>query len=230
MCAHKQKMTVKRLEKRKKASLTGPRGAVRGRAVASAPYHHGALHAALLGAAEAILEREGLPGLTLRATAREAGVSHAAPTHHFGDMTGLLSELAAAGFRRFGASLAAAASVAATPSDRMDAMGEAYVAFACRHPGLFLVMFRSERLDHARPSLHEATADAFGLLTRGVSERHRGGADATPLALTAEIVRSWSMVHGYAMLLIDHRLDPVLAELPKGADARDLLRAVLLAK
>src|SRR3981081_1977848 len=56
------------------------------------PYHHGDLHDALLKAAEAVLERDGLAGLTLRAVAREAGVSHAAPTHHFGDFTGLSTE------------------------------------------------------------------------------------------------------------------------------------------
>ena len=58
-------------------------------------YHHGALRDALLEAAERVLEHDGLAGLTLRAVAREAGVSHAAPTHHFGDLTGLVSELAA---------------------------------------------------------------------------------------------------------------------------------------
>ena len=89
-------MTVKRLEKQQKKSAAGKPNA---KAAAAAPYHHGSLHEALLQAAETILEREGLQGLTLRAAAREAGVSHAAPTHHFGDMTGLLSDLAAAGFR-----------------------------------------------------------------------------------------------------------------------------------
>ncbi|HEY0912120.1 MAG TPA: TetR family transcriptional regulator, partial [Bradyrhizobium sp.] len=59
---------------------------------AGSPYHHGALRDALLQAAERVLERDGLSGLTLRAVAREAGVSHAAPTHHFGDLTGLVSE------------------------------------------------------------------------------------------------------------------------------------------
>src|SRR6185437_15171104 len=57
----------------------------------ASPYHHGALRDALLEAAERVLERDGLAGLTLRAVAREAGVSHAAPTHHFGDLTGLVS-------------------------------------------------------------------------------------------------------------------------------------------
>src|SRR5262249_36491176 len=57
------------------------------------PYHHGDLHEALLKAAKRVAEREGIKGLTLRAVAREAGVSHAAPAHHFGDVSGLLSEL-----------------------------------------------------------------------------------------------------------------------------------------
>src|SRR5215468_8451073 len=92
-------------------------------------YHHGDLHDALLKAAETVLERDGVQGLTLRAAAREAGVSHAAPTHHFGDMTGLLSELAAVGFRRFGAALREAASQRTTAHARLDAMGVAYVTF-----------------------------------------------------------------------------------------------------
>ena len=50
---------------------------------AVAHYQHGALRDALLEVAERVLERDGLAGLTLRAVAREAGVSHAAPTHHF---------------------------------------------------------------------------------------------------------------------------------------------------
>ena len=80
----------------------------RRRPAGETPYHHGDLHDALLAAAERVLERDGLPGLTLRAVAREAGVSHAAPTHHFGDLTGLLSELAAIGFRRFNEAMVAA--------------------------------------------------------------------------------------------------------------------------
>src|SRR5437899_12802463 len=84
-------------------------GAPRGsRASEATPYHHGALHDALLEAAERVLERDGLSGLTLRAVAREAGVSHAAPTHHFGDLTGLRSELAAIGYRMFNAAMVAA--------------------------------------------------------------------------------------------------------------------------
>src|SRR5438132_6208668 len=98
------------------------------------PYHHGALRDALLEAAERVLERDGLAGLTLRAVAREAGVSHAAPTHHFGDLTGLLSELAAIGYRMFNAAMVAANNSETHPLMKGMASAKAYVAFAQAHP------------------------------------------------------------------------------------------------
>src|ERR1043166_5084056 len=100
------------------------------RAETAAPYHHGDLREALLKAAERVLERDGLAGLTLRAVAREAGVSHAAPTHHFGDLTGLVSELAAIGFRQFNAAMKAAIDSAMTLPEKGMANAKAYVAFA----------------------------------------------------------------------------------------------------
>ena len=107
------------------------------------PYHHGDLHDALLKAAERVLERDGLGGLTLRAVAREAGVSHAAPTHHFGDLTGLVSELAAIGFRQFNAAMAAAGAIDAPPLMKAMARAKAYVAYAQAHPGMYGLMFRN---------------------------------------------------------------------------------------
>src|SRR5947207_1746268 len=69
---------------RTRARTAARPAARRSRSTEDMPYHHGALRDALLQAAERVLERDGLAGLTLRAVAREAGVSHAAPTHHFG--------------------------------------------------------------------------------------------------------------------------------------------------
>src|SRR6201997_1120664 len=98
------------------------------------PYHHGALRDALLQAAERVLERDGLAGLTLRAVAREAGVAHAAPTHHFGDLTGLVSELAAIGFRQFNAAMAEACTPDTPYPARGLARAKAYVGYAQAHP------------------------------------------------------------------------------------------------
>ena len=94
------------------------------------PYHHGALREAMLEAAERILDREGIEGLTLRAAAREAGASHAAPKNHFENLTGLLSDLATVGFQRFERRFIDAVAAVDTPEARLPALGRAYVEFA----------------------------------------------------------------------------------------------------
>lgn len=196
---------------------------------ASRAYHHGDLSAALLRAAEDILERDGLPALTLRGVARAVGVSHAAPKNHFDDLTGLLSELAAVGFNRFAADLADAAGVAeANPGTRADPIGRAYVTFARAHPGMFGLMFRAERLDATRPALRDATATARTTLRQAVAaSAPPAGAPVPPLASAARGVAIWSLVHGFAMLLLDGRLAGVLDALPPGEDVDTLLDAVL---
>src|SRR5207237_3944833 len=133
-------------------AVAGQPAVRRRRSSGDTPYHHGDLHDALLQAAERVLERDGISGLTLRAVAREAGVSHAAPTHHFGDLTGLLSELAAIGFRRFNAAMVAARNSEIHPLMKGMANAKAYVAYAQASPGMFSLMFRNERIDMTRPS------------------------------------------------------------------------------
>ncbi|UFW46881.1 MULTISPECIES: TetR/AcrR family transcriptional regulator [Bradyrhizobium] len=195
------------------------------------PYHHGALREALLQAAERVLERDGLGGLTLRAVAREAGVSHAAPTHHFGDLTGLVSELAAVGFRQFNAAMASSCEAAATPLERALARPKAYVAYAQAHPGMYGIMFRTERLDYSRPSLQEAAEASFAGLANaiGAMRQEQISGDALTLNQGAAIARAWSMVHGFTMLLLDGRLEDILERLPEGTTAERLLEAMLTA-
>ncbi len=197
---------------------TDPRPAVQ-------PYHHGSLRAALLDAAEAILERDGFQALTLRAAARAAGVSHAAPAHHFGDLTGLLSDLAATGYVRFHAAvLAEMAAAGPAPADRLHAMGLGYVWFARAHPNLFLLMFRGERLDPQRPALREAMEAAYGALAEAASASADAAAaprDATATAASsgrlADITAAWAIAHGLALLVIDGRLRPLTDD--AGVDA-----------
>jgi AcrR family transcriptional regulator len=181
----------------------------------------------MLEAAERILERDGIQGLTLRAAARESGVSHAAPKNHFGDLTGLLSELAAVGFERFVATMQAKVRDTDPPAVRMRAVGHCYVAFARAHPDLFLLMFRGERLDFSRPSLR-AAVDASGRVLSGtVGARREQAVEAElTLAQAADIVAAWSLVHGFAMLLLDGRLKRLIARLPPGTDADALLEAI----
>jgi AcrR family transcriptional regulator len=187
-----------------KDSATGP--------ARDKPYHHGALPEALLQAAEAVLRRDGLRGLTLRAIAREAGVSHTAPQHHFGDMAGVLSELAATGHRRLAATMAEHAAGIEPDKARRKAIARGYVSFAVSHPDLFRLMSRNELLDQARPSLIDARqmsmrglagvfgADPMRAQREGQTSNRPNAAQA--IAMTA----AWAYVHGLALLLIDGRL------------------------
>jgi AcrR family transcriptional regulator len=169
----------------------------------SKPYHHGALREALLAAAENIIETSGVDGLTLRAVARDAGVSHAAPAHHFGDVTGLLSELAARGFDRFSDRLESNSAGAADQQQRVAGLCRGYVGFAQDSPGLFQLMFRSSRLDRSRPALAISGARAFSIL---LGQGPHSTPDLSDTRRVKEAVETWSLVHGFSMLIIDGRL------------------------
>jgi AcrR family transcriptional regulator len=208
---------------------TGKSAHPRGKSSGDTPYHHGALRDALLQAAERVLERDGLPGLTLRAVAREAGVSHAAPTHHFGDLTGLVSELAAIGFRQFKDAMVATGAASPLLAEQALARAHAYVRYAQAHPGMYGLMFRTERLDMSRPSLREAANASFTELAGaiGASRHEQISAQALSLDQAAAIVRAWSLMHGFTMLLLDDRLSGTLRRLPEGTTIETLLDAML---
>jgi AcrR family transcriptional regulator len=214
---------------RRPAKAAAERPTSRGRrATGETPYHHGDLHEALLKAAERVLERDGLAGLTLRAVAREAGVSHAAPTHHFGDLTGLLSELAAIGFRMFNVAMVAARASETHPMMKAMATAKAYVGYAQAHPGMYGLMFRNERIDMTRPSLHEAATASF----QGLANSAGASGDkleALTIEQAAVIARNWSLVHGFTMLLLDGRLRDILHRLPAGTTPEHLLNAMMMA-
>lgn len=168
------------------------------------PYHHGDLRAALLAAAEAELEARGIEAFSLRSVAKRAGVSHAAPAHHFGDVNGLLTALAAEGFRRFVANQAAFEDRAGTdPAARLVESGLGYVAFAGANPALFRLMFASDRPDFEAPELREASKAAF----RQLEEANAAVAAARGRPPDrASVEATWAVVHGLADLLASGRL------------------------
>src|SRR5260370_18379376 len=157
------------------------------------------------------------------------GVSHGAPTHHFGDLTGLVSELAAIGIRQFNAIMEAARATSNVPLEKSMAGAKAYVGYAQTHPGIYGLMFRTERLDMSRPSLcHAANASFAGLAHAVGASRHEQISEtALSLEQAAAIARAWSLVHGFTMLLLDGRLSDILRLLPKGTGAESLLDAML---
>ncbi|MGJ7604895.1 TetR/AcrR family transcriptional regulator [Variovorax sp. LT1R20] len=193
-------------------------------------YHHGSLPEALLAAAEAVLLRDGISGLGLRAIAREAGVSHTAPKHHFGDMSGLVSELAAVGFRRLTDAMRTAAPEIADVPERRNAIARAYVHFANDNAAMFGLMFRNDMIDMRRPALHTAARESMRVMAAIIGGRPETSAE-TPVSLgNAEAVQmtaAWGYVHGLAILLIDQRLGGILQLTPGFGSPIDLVDATL---
>lgn len=162
------------------------------------PYHHGDLRAAFLAAGEAELAERGVEGFSLRQVAKRAGVSHAAPAHHFRDAQGLLTALATEGFHQFlAAQHAREAQAAPDPRAQLMAAGLGYLDFALARPALFGLIFGSAKPDHNAPDLLAAAQAAFRHLSEQVAAL--GAGQETLLGV-------WSLTHGFADLLSAGRL------------------------
>lgn len=174
-------------------------------------YHHGDLRDALIHAADDLLAERGLEGFTLREAARRAGVSPAAPSHHFGSAAGLLTEVAALGYAELARRLTEAGK-SGTPAARLKAQGVAYVRFAVDFPGRFQLMFRHDMLLKDTPALEETTSAAWDALERTVLAV-RGHPEGTALDAegNAMLIGLWSTAHGFAHLTLDGKLSRIEA-------------------
>ena len=164
-----------------------------------ATYHHGDLRAACVRAAMELLEEGGETALSLRAVARRAGVSPAAPYRHYEDREALVSAVAAVGYRELAERLAAAHPSPSTP-EQLARVAIAYVQFALERPALFRIMF-GEPCDRDNDERVAATT-AVSLYVREIVRRSFPQADADALATAI-----WALVHGLAFLHLDGKLD-----------------------
>lgn len=170
-------------------------------------YHHGDLREALIDAALRTLETDSLTAVSMRRLARDSGVSHAAPYHHFPDLDALLAAVAARGFRLLREEMEREAVVPRSDAFRqLQAAGTTYVSFAVSRPELFRLMFSGRwREVGDYPELEEAERLAFGSLQQMIAGAtgKPAGTGSTRTAARA----AWALVHGTAVLLIDGRID-----------------------
>ncbi|HEY0685511.1 MAG TPA: TetR/AcrR family transcriptional regulator [Steroidobacter sp.] len=183
----------------------------------SKPYHHGALREELIRAAVEIVEEAGPDGFSLRAAARRAGVSAAAPAHHFGDVRGLLTAVATVGFREFADELEAVSDRQAT----VIAVARVYLRFAQKRPGMFRLMWRTSAFHLTDEGLYQAGLRAFRVLDQAV--RGKATSELVGDLSLAPTIAAWSMMHGFSALAIDQAFfadDPAeLAQLEVLLDA-----------
>ena len=158
-------------------------------------YHHGDLRRTLLAETASAIAEDGVAKLSMRALAKRAGVSNAAPTYHFGDKSGLLTALAAEGFDRL------AEAMASVGDGGLISRGVAYVEFALACPSHFTVMFQPRLLHDDDAELAAARQRAWAALSVGVAQT-RSGPDSD------FGVAAWSLVHGYATLVLSGAVEP----------------------
>ena len=162
-------------------------------------YHHGDLRAACLSAAMELLDESGETELSLRAVARRAGVSPAAPYRHYTDREALVSAVAALGYRELAQRMAAAHPSPSTP-EQLTSVAVAYVQFALERPALFRIMFGEPC--HRDNDERVAATSAVTQYLREIVGRVFPQADAEGMATAI-----WALVHGLAYLHLDGKLD-----------------------
>ena len=185
-------------------------------------YHHGDLRTVVLEEVRGIIREQGISVVSIREVARRARVSHAAPSHHFGNKAGLLTAFAIQGYDLLADTVKAdiAAAGATTPPDVLAVMGQAYVRFALENPEHFGVMFPGELVNQDDPEYGRATNRCYGPLMEVVTKGSAQGtlsANATLVATSA-----WSLVHGLASLWLSGRIQARTG----ATDATALARAV----
>lgn len=183
-------------------------------------YHHGDLRRAVLDAALEVIEASGPGAISLRDLARRAGVSHAAPAHHFKDKAGLLTAIAVEGNEMLAESLAEA--LAENRTGLID-LGVRYVRFALDHPAHFEVMYRPDLYHRKAPEL-VAALERTGQLLRGTIQampEETRGADAGLAQLAA-----WSAAHGFANLVRGGNLQRAVGDRDPADVFRDMAKVL----
>ena len=186
------------------------------------PYHHGDLSRALVMAGRRILEAEGPAALSLRAVAREAGVSPAAPYHHFKDKSELLDAVTDEGWDELGTALSKARAVGVDAKAAMIEIGVAYVAFARQNPALYRLMYHAACNREMMPDHAKEADSAWWYVREAIIEAGGDPADERDIQLSQ--IAAWCNVHGVAEMAGFKEFEPLKAAMG-GEDA--FVRAVL---
>ncbi|WNG37731.1 TetR/AcrR family transcriptional regulator [Archangium minus] len=177
-----------------------------------ARYHHGDLRRALVEAALEVLAREGVAELSLREVARRAGVSTAAPYHHFPDKQSLLAAVAEEGFVALNAAMKQAREASGGWAERLEGMAAAYIQFAVKHAAHYRVMFLPELKEPRFEEYHRLGTESFELMRGAVAEARPELSEPDTWVVA---VSAWSAVHGFTSLWTEGFLGHKAARLPE---------------
>ena len=182
---------------------------------------------ALLEAATKLLDADGIAAVTIRAVAREVGVSHAAPVNHYKNRSALLTAIAAVEFEAMRADIEKRLKRPdLSPADRIEVIPSAMLDYGLQHPNRYQLLWHREQVDYADPRILQVTDSIYyGLCNEIKAALPDANIDPDTVAISL-----WSMVHGY----VDMRLNGMFLDktdtatgLPRKRAMLDLLRVSL---
>ena len=186
-------------------------------------YHHGDLRAALIKAADEIIAEQGIEAFSLRAAAQRAGVSPAAPAHHFGSARGLLTEVALLAFERVDRYIEDAGRSNDVVAD-VRSVSLAFLTFVLHHPGHFRLMFRNDLVDRDDPRFAAVSKRPGIRLSRAVlAYRGKGDVDPNSFEEAADMLCGLSTLHGLAHLVLEDKA----AHFFRGANSQNFVKKYL---
>src|SRR3954454_23614665 len=150
-------------------------------------------HKAVVQAAAAIADEQGLGALTLAALANRLGIRSQSLYAHVDGLEGLLRDLALDSVRRLGDQLRSSV-IGRSGPDALEAIAEAYWDFARAHPGRYAATIRDPGDDD---ELRDANLRAAEALSRVLESFGVTGADEVHAHRAV-----WSGIHGF--LTLDH--------------------------
>ncbi len=186
-------------------------------------YHHGNLRAALIAAAETVVQEQGHEAVSLRALAESLGVSRGAPYRHFPDREALLAEVALNGFTTMIVLLEKTNAESLAPGEKLYAAGKQFLEFVRANPKLFRLMYEAELLTgkDVHPQLAESQRLAYeGLYKLLALALPR----TTPQARKLRLITMWSTLYGFAKICQIGILQPYMKD---GLDKDEIEMAVL---
>lgn len=171
-------------------------------------FHHGDLKNALLASALDLLDHQGEAAVTIRAVARAAGVSHAAPVNHFPDRKCLITAMCCVLFtdllKLTRASVNALPTQANQSQERVIAFMDSLVSYGQAQPNRYRLLWRSDLREQNNPSLDQVMDELYDDFLELLSGLVTGqGQDIETPAIAL-----WSMCHGYVANRIDGMFVP----------------------
>lgn len=176
---------------------------------------HGDLRAELLREGLALLDIQGVEGVTIRAVARNAGVAHSAPANHFPSRRAMLTAIAAIIFADLAdLSIKAITDLADKPEQAIQAFAETCFQFAFDTPNRYQLLWQRQLVDQDDPALAKEMERVYSALLSLLRQDHVNHR----VDIQTDAIAIWSMIHGYISMRLDGNLvaaEDTVTKLPR---------------